>query len=64
MNREMFITLCVDSPPPQSSQDLDGDLLANTPISGIGDWVPGPSGSGGYVLNSNGTPVNGATTFI
>jgi hypothetical protein len=42
---------------------LDGDLLANTPISGIGDWVPGPSGSGGYVLNSNGTPVNGATTF-
>jgi hypothetical protein len=42
---------------------LDGDLQANTPISGVGDWVAGPSGSGGFVLNNNGTPVNGTTTF-
>src|ERR1041385_3467768 len=42
---------------------LDGDLLANTPISGIGDWVTGSSGSGGFVLNNDGTPVNGTTTF-
>src|ERR1043166_7242361 len=48
---------------PAGGFGLDGDLLANTPLSGIGDWVPGSSGSGGYVLNSNGTPVNPAITF-
>jgi hypothetical protein len=48
---------------PAGGFGIDGDLRANTPISGIGDWVPGPSGSGGYVINSNGTPVNSATTF-
>src|ERR1041385_2739394 len=42
---------------------LDGDLQANTPVSGIGDWVAGSSGSGGFVLNNDGTPVNGTTTF-
>src|ERR1051325_11888918 len=29
---------------------LDGDLQANTPVSGIGDWGAGSSGSGGFGL--------------
>jgi hypothetical protein len=48
---------------PAGGFGLDGDLQANTPVSGVGDWVAGPSGSGGFVLNNNGTPVNGTTTF-
>src|SRR5712692_7731171 len=49
--------------PPAGGFAIDGDLQANTPITGIGDWIPGPSGGGGYVINTNGTPVTATTTF-
>ncbi len=49
--------------PPTGGFDIDGDLLANTPFSGVGDWVPGPSGTGGAVLSLAGVPVNPNTTF-
>ena len=45
---------------------IEGDLRANFPISGIGDWspsTPGTSGAGGSVLNAFGAPINAATTF-
>ncbi len=44
---------------------LEGNLLANTPTSGVGDWIALPSipGPGGGVLAANGTPLNAATTF-
>ena len=42
---------------------IDGDLLANKPNAGTGDWLPGPSGTGGAVLDANGAPLNPATTF-
>ena len=51
---------------PAGGFGIDGNLEANTPTPcGIGDWIPtlNPSGSGGFVINRNGTPVNGATTF-
>src|SRR5438034_6871283 len=49
--------------PPTGGFAIDGDLRANTPTGGIGDWVPGPSGTGGAVLLADGTPVNPNTTF-
>src|SRR5258708_17388094 len=48
--------------PPTGGFQIDGDLTANTP-AGTGDWVPGPSGTGGYVLNANVTVINNGTTF-
>lgn len=45
--------------PPAGGFNIDGTLLTN---SNIGDWLYG-SGTGGFVLNSNGTPVNSGTTF-
>ena len=48
---------------PSGGFALDGDLMANSPTSGIGDWIPGSSGAGGNVLDSSGVPVNPATTF-
>jgi hypothetical protein len=47
---------------PAGGFGIDGDLQANTPMIGTGDWVPGPSGSGGSVLDVNGAPLT-ATTF-
>jgi HYR domain len=42
---------------------IEGDLLANTPLSGAGDWLPGPGGTGSSVLDANGAPLNSGTTF-
>jgi hypothetical protein len=52
--------------PPAGGFGIDGDLQANYPTADIGDWLPTPtgfSGSGGFVINNNGTSVNGTTTF-
>ena len=40
---------------------IDGNLLANT-LDGTGDWVSN-SAPGGFVLYTNGTPVDSNTTF-
>ena len=50
---------------PSGGFHIDGNLQANTPTVGKGDWLAGATGSGGYVLNSNatGTPVNSSTTY-
>ncbi|MEO5802719.1 MAG: hypothetical protein ABIR24_04255 [Verrucomicrobiota bacterium] len=42
---------------------IDGDLLANTPTNGVGDWVTNAAGSGGFVLKNDGAPLNPAFTF-
>ncbi len=47
--------------PPAGGFAIDGDLLANTP-DGTGDWVSN-SAPGGFVLYTNGTPVDSTTTF-
>jgi uncharacterized phosphosugar-binding protein len=44
--------------PPTGGFAIDGNLKANT---AVGDWLQG-TGTGGYVLNNNGTPVNSGTT--
>ncbi len=44
---------------PSVGFNMDGTLKAN---GNAGDWLDG-TGSGGFVLNNNGTPVNTATTF-
>jgi len=49
--------------PPTGGFGIDGNLEANTPTANIGDWVMGGSGTGGYVLNNNGTPVNPSNTY-
>ena len=42
---------------------IEGNLQANTPTVGIGDWLPGIAGAGGNVLNAGGVPLNAVTTF-
>jgi len=42
---------------------IEGDLLANTPSTGAGDWLPGAGGTGGSVLDANGLPLNAGMTF-
>src|SRR5215831_14915922 len=48
---------------PSGGFAIDGDLQANTPAVGAGDWIPGVAGAGGAVLDANGVPLNPATTF-
>ncbi|HEU0008243.1 MAG TPA: hypothetical protein VFT34_00345, partial [Verrucomicrobiae bacterium] len=47
---------------PTGGFGIDGDLLANIPTSGVGDWVEN-STTGGFVLLADGTPVDSTTTF-
>jgi hypothetical protein len=52
---------------PTGGFHIDGNLRANTPTAGIGDWLPSPvgtSGSGGFVMSDGGVPVNPATTQL
>jgi hypothetical protein len=49
--------------PPTGGFGIDGDLGANTPTAGIGDWLPGSAGSGGSVLTAAGVPVDAANTY-
>ncbi len=49
--------------PPTGGFHIEGNLQANTPTVGKGDWVPGVAGAGGNVLNADGSVINGATTF-
>jgi hypothetical protein len=48
--------------PPSGGFGIEGDLQANTPTLGIGDWLPGPTGAGGFVLPASGVPPIGSTT--
>src|SRR6266581_1932308 len=49
--------------PPNGGFSIDGDLVANTPTGGIGDWLPGALGSGGSVLDASGCPLDPSTTY-
>src|SRR5215831_19444726 len=49
--------------PPAGGFGIDGDLGANTPTAGIGDWVPGSAGSGGNVLTAAGVSLDPVNTF-
>ncbi|MBK5214880.1 MAG: hypothetical protein JJE55_14630, partial [Flavobacteriaceae bacterium] len=49
---------------PSGGFQIDGDLESNTPTIGVGDWVQGPAGAGGFVFNNNGTPVNSNLTKL
>ncbi len=49
---------------PSGGFGIDGNLKANLTVSGIGDWIPGPVGTGGYVLSSVGVPLNSSTTTL
>jgi len=50
---------------PAGGLSIDGNLIANTPITGIGDWMlsTNASGAGGAVLGPTGAALNGSTTF-
>lgn len=43
---------------PAGGFHIDGNLNSNTPVDGVGDWVEGSGGSGGFVFFNDGTPVN------
>ncbi len=48
---------------PAGGFGINGYVLANTPVSGVGNWSPRAGGSGAAVLDTNGVPLNPATTF-
>src|SRR2546422_7971097 len=49
---------------PAGGVSIDGGLIANTPLSNVGDWLLSTnSGSGGAVLNSARAPLNPTTTL-
>ncbi|MCB7480451.1 HYR domain-containing protein [Christiangramia sediminis] len=48
----------IDVVNPNGGFSIEGDLKANIPVSNVGDWFPGGTGTGGYVFNNNGTPVD------
>ncbi|MGN6295415.1 MAG: hypothetical protein ACTHM7_01430 [Ginsengibacter sp.] len=41
---------------------IDGGLKANTPTANIGDWFPGPGGTGGSVFDASANAINASTT--
>jgi hypothetical protein len=47
--------------PPAGGFHIDGNLRANTPTANVGDWLTGPGGSGGFVMDDGGI-VNDTTT--
>lgn len=49
---------------PAGGFHIDSDLRANTPTAGVGDWVPGSSGSGGHVFSLAGVPLDPAHSFL
>jgi len=49
---------------PPGGFHIDGDLKANTPNAGVGDWVQGTAGSGGFVFFNSGVPVNPLKTKL
>jgi hypothetical protein len=49
--------------PPSGGFHIDGNLQANSPTAGVGDWIPGSAGAGGYVMDSAGVPLDTNTTF-
>ncbi|WP_373396566.1 hypothetical protein V8V91_17680 [Algoriphagus halophilus] len=63
----VFAQTTVQVSEPTGGFSIDGDLRANFPApSGVGDWFPGLTGSGGHVFTANGNvavPVNISTTF-
>jgi hypothetical protein len=49
--------------PPSGGFHIEGNLQANSPTAGVGDWIPGSAGGGGYVLDSAGVPLDTNATF-
>jgi hypothetical protein len=65
-SQNLFSQILPGIPPvnnPSGGFHIEGDLQANTPTVGKGDWLPGPSGAGGNVLSSTGAPLENSTTF-
>jgi hypothetical protein len=49
--------------PPAGGFHIDGNLQANIPTPGNGDWIPDSVGGGGYVMSISGVLVNSLTTY-
>jgi hypothetical protein len=52
--------------PPPDGFEIEGNLLANTPTTNVGDWISNTNlapGTGGGVLQLNGTPLDSSRTF-
>jgi hypothetical protein len=49
--------------PPTGGLDIEGNLRANTPTAGKGDWLPGTGGTGMSVLNAAGVPIDADITY-
>ncbi|PKP19907.1 MAG: hypothetical protein CVU05_10225, partial [Bacteroidetes bacterium HGW-Bacteroidetes-21] len=43
---------------PSGGFQIEGNLKADNPVIGVGDWLPNSNNLGSYVFNNNGTPVD------
>lgn len=43
---------------------IDGNLKANLTAANVGDWVAGPGGTGGFVINDDGSVLDASKTFV
>ncbi|MFB9212416.1 beta strand repeat-containing protein, partial [Echinicola jeungdonensis] len=48
---------------PNGGFEIDGNIEADSPTFGVGDWING-SGPGGFVFHDNGNPFNGARSKL
>ncbi|MBN2681994.1 MAG: SprB repeat-containing protein, partial [Bacteroidales bacterium] len=48
---------------PSGGFHIDGNLLSNNPVNGVGDWVSG-AGTGGFVINNDGSLINSLNTRL
>ncbi|MEP3205606.1 MAG: hypothetical protein ABJN87_05130, partial [Gilvibacter sp.] len=49
---------------PTGGVEIEGDLESNTPTSGVGDWLNGTAGAGGFIFNNDGTPVDPSFSLL
>ncbi|WP_170152876.1 gliding motility-associated C-terminal domain-containing protein [Ulvibacter antarcticus] len=54
----------INTTTPAGGFEIDGNLGSNTPTNGVGDWVEGVAGTGGFVLTSTGDGVNVSTSAL
>ncbi|PLX09243.1 MAG: hypothetical protein C0596_01425 [Marinilabiliales bacterium] len=49
---------------PDGGVEIDGDLESNNPTDGAGDWFEGLPGTGDFIFNNDGTPIDPLMSHI
>jgi hypothetical protein len=63
LSKFSFAQQMIPVSPPLGGFHIDGNLVANSPTANIGDWITGPGGTGGFVMDTMGVPLDTNTTL-